>query len=307
MSTFLVTLITGHQGSSTAHQLLAAGHKVRGIVRDLKSPAAVDLTSIGVELYQATFEDVSTIQIAARGATGIFLNPIASFTDTSFQLRSTQNVLNAARAAQSVTTIVLSTAATVGKHYEWAAENPGYPTVVLNKQKAECEEAVLSSGFPYITILRPGWLMHNYTVPRYLDIHFPGVRQTHVLNVAFKPETRLPHLDAADVGKFAAAAFTKPERFAGKKIELGAENLTIEQAASELSRATGIEFKVRYMDQAEAEDMVSKSPSIRFQLVANWKNSDILAGSLDEYDIRLTTFAEYLAREKDGLEDTFKV
>ncbi|MET0698071.1 MAG: hypothetical protein ABWY93_00270 [Mycobacterium sp.] len=51
------------------------------------------------------------------------------------------------------------------------------------------------------------------------------------LATAYKPETRLDLIAAADVGRAAADAFECPERFHRQEIDLAAESLTMSEIA----------------------------------------------------------------------------
>src|SRR5271165_7002972 len=71
MSIFVVAGATGHVGSVVAHELLAAGHKVRAIVRSADKAKA--LAEKGAELLPGELGDVSFLTRALRGADGAFL------------------------------------------------------------------------------------------------------------------------------------------------------------------------------------------------------------------------------------------
>jgi uncharacterized protein YbjT (DUF2867 family) len=53
------------------------------------------------------------------------------------------------------------------------------------------------------------------------------------------PETRLDVLSATDLGRFAAAAFADPARFAGEEIDLAAAKVTMGEMAQAITAATG--------------------------------------------------------------------
>ncbi|KAE9580515.1 NmrA-like family domain-containing protein 1 [Colletotrichum fructicola] len=63
---------TGNQGGSVARRFLAAGYRVRGLTRNVSSPAATALASLGVEVVQADLEDVDSLKEAFRDANVIF-------------------------------------------------------------------------------------------------------------------------------------------------------------------------------------------------------------------------------------------
>src|SRR5271154_2974568 len=71
MSIFVVAGATGHVGSVVARELLAAGHKVRAIVRSVEK--AKPLAAQGAELLAGELSDISFVTRAMRGADGAFL------------------------------------------------------------------------------------------------------------------------------------------------------------------------------------------------------------------------------------------
>ena len=71
MSIFVVAGATGHVGSVVARELLAAGHKVRAIVRSVEKAKA--LAGQGAELLAGELSDVGFLTRALRGADGAFL------------------------------------------------------------------------------------------------------------------------------------------------------------------------------------------------------------------------------------------
>src|SRR5580658_1919095 len=94
MSIFVVAGANGHVGSVVARELLAAGHKVRAIVRDVGKAKALQ----GAELVAAELTDVGSITRAMRGADGAFLllPPAPAAPDVrAFQDRMTQALTTA--------------------------------------------------------------------------------------------------------------------------------------------------------------------------------------------------------------------
>lgn len=74
MPTYLVTGATGRQGGAVVDHLLAAGHKVRALVRDKSSSKAISLSDRGVTLFEGTHEQPSIFTEASANCQGFFLN-----------------------------------------------------------------------------------------------------------------------------------------------------------------------------------------------------------------------------------------
>jgi len=98
--------ITGRVGGATARALLAAGKKVRGIVRD---PAkAREWEDAGVELVTADWQDTAALAEAFRGAAGVFamvppnFAPSPCFPETLAVIASIREALAAASPERAV-------------------------------------------------------------------------------------------------------------------------------------------------------------------------------------------------------------
>lgn len=109
--------------------------------------------------------------------------------------------------------------------------------------------------------------MHNYLRPD-AQWHFPELATEGVLAHVFQNGTRVPHLDAADVGRIAASALSDPARFSGLELELGYQNLTPEDAAEMLTRVSGFPVKTRVRSAQEVAENRSRLPAVPFQEMA---------------------------------------
>ncbi|KAJ7078075.1 NAD dependent epimerase/dehydratase [Mycena epipterygia] len=304
MPTFLITSATGRQGTSTARLLLAKGAKVHALVRDTSSPASLALQSMGATLFKGNFDDVPAITAAMEGVTGVFLNTFPKIGDPTGEPRDAETFVAAARAAGTVTSFVVSTVCNAGRD-DWDTLKPDFPFLATYySSKSGVEKVVRASGFTY-TILRPGWLMHNYIAPG-PAYHFPEFMSARVLTVSYPRDFRMEHLDAADVGQFAAAALLDPLRFAGHEIELANERLTFDEIAAHLSEAVGAEVKVKYRTEEETAEARKTLPTVEMQLwaakVGRFQDAD--QTKVAQYGFRLTTFKEFLEREKSAIKKT---
>ncbi|KZP14952.1 NAD dependent epimerase/dehydratase, partial [Athelia psychrophila] len=293
----LVTGATGVQGGTTARELLGKNIPVRAFVRDPAAPAALALQKLGAELAQGDFDDVPAITAAVAGVSGVFLNTYPSFTDPAAEVRYAQNFVTAARAAQTVTTFVVSTVYKAGERAALAAAKPAYPFLAFYfSRKAGVEDVVRGGGFENTTVLRPDWLHYNYLAPG-CAIHFPEYRSEHVLAVSYARDYKLAHFDPEDVGKFAAAAFVEPRRFQGT-IELSGEALTFDEIAAIISRVAGVEVTARFRTEEETKTLIEGGtlPVLAGQVWAGEVSFE--RESLEKYGIELGTLERYLEREK---------
>lgn len=289
---FLITAATGRQGGSAARILLARGATVHALVRNRNSPAAVELETLGSVLFEGDFDNVPAIQAAAAGVTGIFLNlwPTPKPED---QLSQAKSFIDAAKQANS-STIVVSTAFLTGRPELWTGVD-GLEAYYTGK--AIVEDAVRQAGLPSYSILRPSFLMHNYLVPD-SQYHFPELAPKGILAHAYKAGRRMPHLDAADVGKFAAEALLNPEAFNGHEIELGFQNLTPEEAADAIRQVSGRPIPVHRRTDEEITAQRHLLHTLPFQELANEKDLTIDGEYLqNKYGVTLTTFQNFLGSE----------
>ncbi|KAJ7143299.1 NAD dependent epimerase/dehydratase [Mycena crocata] len=303
MPKFLITSATGRQGTSTARLLLAQGAQVNALVRDLTSDASLALQTMGATLFKGTFDDVPAITAAMQGVTGVFLNTFPNLADPMGEPRDAETFVAAARAAGTVTSFVVST---VFKANLFGDEKPQFPFLSrYYSSKAGVEKVIRASGLTY-TILRPGWLMHNY-IAQGTKYHFPDYIPSRVLTVSYARDYGLGHLDPADVGQFAAAALLDPPRFAGKELDLIYEELTFDEIAAHLTAAIGKEVTVKYRTEEETAEAKKVLPAVEEQLWAPTVTATKGAGNysqLVKYGFRLTTFEEFLEREKVAIRKT---
>src|SRR5437870_1609640 len=70
--TVLITGATGRQGGAVIRHMLTKGWNLRALTRNPNSDTALDLARQGVELAQGDFEDLASLERAARGVYGIY-------------------------------------------------------------------------------------------------------------------------------------------------------------------------------------------------------------------------------------------
>ncbi|UGQ11396.1 NmrA/HSCARG family protein [Yinghuangia sp. ASG 101] len=231
--TVLVTGATGLQGGATARQLLAAGARVRALARDPHAPRARALAQAGAEVVRGDMDDRASLDAAMRGAHGVFsVQPTIGYPGTppgftiEDEIRLGVNVADAANDA-GIRHLVY---ASVGG----AERSPG---IRRWESKWRIEEHIRSLGLP-ATILRPVRFMENHSHPT------TGVREG-VLSDVVKPDVPVQLIAATDIGAFAALAFTDPDRYVGRALEIAGDELTFPQivAAIGLATATAVTYR----------------------------------------------------------------
>ncbi len=220
----LVTGATGQQGGATARHLLAAGRRVRALVRDPGSDRAVALQAAGAELVRGDQTDRASLSAATAGVGGVFSVQPAH--------RPGEDVIDEARMGINVA----EAAATAGVDHLVYTSVGGVETSGPGTgwaPKLEIERRIADLGLP-VTVLRPVMFMDNHVNPRI------GIRsELSVLRLA--PEEVLIQVIAADdIGAFAALMFADPERHLGQVYELAGDELTKIELATKITAATGI-------------------------------------------------------------------
>ena len=202
---FLVTGITGHVGGATAQNLLAAGHKVRALVRDPKKAAA--WANQGVELVQGDFNDAGAIAGALQGVEGAYImvpplmTPQRGFPEAKAVIAA---YVDALKRVPPPRLVALSS---VG------AEKPerlGLITVLHL-----FEQALAPFTFP-IAFIRAGSFFEN-------DLHsLPIAVQSGHFYTFYQPADRpVPSIATRDIGALAAELLTDNTWTGRRIIELG--------------------------------------------------------------------------------------
>ncbi|MGG6894893.1 MULTISPECIES: NmrA/HSCARG family protein [Rhizobium] len=220
--TVVVTGATGKQGSAVVTNLLERGHKVRAVTRNPESAKAQGLAKAGVTLVRASLEDTAALTKALEGATSLFAMT------TPFEggpKAETQQGISAANAANAAGVHLVFNSAGSGNR------QTGIPHF---DSKYEVEKHIGKIGVR-ATILAPVYFMEN--------LYF-GMEQLAkgVFATPLPPTRQLAQITVADIGAVAVRVLEEPGRFAGKRFDLGGDELTSNDAIAILSRVTGRPF-----------------------------------------------------------------
>ncbi|MFK4449023.1 uncharacterized protein YbjT (DUF2867 family) [Caballeronia udeis] len=184
---YAITGITGKVGSALARELMAAGHPVRGVVRD--AARAASWAERGCELATARMDDATALAAAFDGAIGIFILP-PSVSDPTPGFPEARTVIDAVSAAilkaRPEKVVCLST---IGAQ---ASESN------LLTQHTMMEEALRAMPMP-VAFLRPCWFMENAA----WDL--TSARDNGVIASYLQPlDKPVSMVSTADVGRVAA-------------------------------------------------------------------------------------------------------
>ncbi|WP_327341038.1 MULTISPECIES: NmrA family NAD(P)-binding protein [unclassified Streptomyces] len=287
----LVSGATGKQGGATARALLAAGTPVRALVRDAAAARARAVEELGAELVTGDLDDRASLARAAAGTRAVFSVQMPAMTGDGFdfdgEVTQARNLIEAAREA-GVPHFVHTSVTGAGQHVEtpgWAEGRWASMEGTLGA-KAAIQELVRAAGFPYWTLLKPGFFMENF-LPSSAFL-FPRGIEGGLVSV-LNPDTRLSLVAVDDIGAAAAAAVADPSTFNRLELELASDHLSMTQIAEVLSLALGTHLPAPDMTrtQAEAAGMPGPGGSHEYLNVAEQPGRPQYARDLG---IPLTTF-----------------
>ncbi|AOS63943.1 NmrA/HSCARG family protein [Actinoalloteichus hymeniacidonis] len=246
----LVTGATGKQGGAVARALLAAGTRVRALVRDPGSDRAQAVAALGAELVRGDLNDPATLQAATTGVRAVFSvqTPVLDDLDSDGESVRGTNLVRAAYEA-GVEQFVHTSVSGAGEHHRTA---PGWAEGRWNRHywesKAVIDDLVREVGFPYWTVLKPAGFMENLLEWSPL---FGDWKKTGFIT-AFAADTRLSFVAVQDIGAAAAAVFADPRRFHGLDVELAGDLLTMTEMAAVLAEVSGRQVDAPVLTSAEA-------------------------------------------------------
>ncbi|KAI3325556.1 NmrA-like family protein [Xylariaceae sp. AK1471] len=300
MTTYLVIQATGHQSQWTITHLLEAGAKVHAVVRDPQKTLPV-LQRPGVTIFKGESNNFEEVSRAAQGCEGVFLN---TFPIPGLETQQAKTVVDACKKA-GVKNIVVTTTMGTGNRAMWddhVTEECGLRGYYLSK--AEVEDVVRSAGFEAYTILRPGFIHIDYMLPNAAQ-NFPELPTNGELAHCFDDGVRMPHTDAHDIGKYAAAALQNPAKFGSQEIDLVNENLTIQEVRDILVRVSGRDVRVKRRTPEEVEAARTTAFGQSFHLMANSKDFGASVAAAKEAEVKFgipfTSLEAALRREKGRL------
>ena len=269
----LVTGATGQQGGAVARALLAKGQQVRVMTRHPEKAAS--LAKAGAEVVQGDLTNQAILQMALRGVHGVFA--MSTWVEEGMEAEVRQGTMLADAAKQAGITHYVYTS--VGS----AHRNTGIPHF---DSKWKVEQHIRQIGLP-ATILRPVWFMENFTT-------FAKPSAEGVLILPMKPSRKLAMVALKDIGEFGAAAFLRPNDFLGQAIDLAGDDLTMPEAAAQLTHAIGRPIRFQEFPMEQAEAAMGHDLTTMFR----WFNEVGYAIDIptlkQKFQMPLTTFAEWI-------------
>jgi len=220
----VVTGGTGKQGGAVVKSLLERGHEVRAVTRSTESVKARELANAGVTLVRASLEDTAALTKALEGATSLFAMTTPFEGGTQAETRQGISAADAAKAA-GVHLVFTS----VGS----ANRQTGIPHF---DSKYEVEEYIARSAYAPRS-WRP-------SISWRTSISAQSSSRRAIYATPLPPTRQLAQVAVADIGAVAVRLLEDPGRFAGKRFDLGGDELTGNDVVAILSRVTGRPFTI---------------------------------------------------------------
>ena len=289
---------TGAQGGAVIDALAGSEFALRALVRDPSTAAATALASRGVELVQGDFDDSASLEQGTKGAYRVFsvqTPPMPQ--DHDQEARTARKLVGAAR-KNGVEIFVHTSVARAGDHEGFVgwAERRWWPVYWTSKEATN--QAVRDSGFPHWVILKPAYMMDNLVAPK-SHWMYPGLKPRAAIETAMAEESRLHFIAAADVGRFAAAAFADPSRFDRQEIDLASEALTMSEVASILSSAVGKPVAARHYTADEAVKLGNPPGLTESQKWASVEGYKVDVEKANGHGIVLERLSDWARRMRD--------
>jgi uncharacterized protein YbjT (DUF2867 family) len=226
--------------------LLERGHEVRTVTRSTESAKARELANAGVTLVRASLERHGRAHEGARMSDLLFAMTTPFEGGTQAETRQGISAADAAKAA--------------GVHLVFTSAGSANRASRHFDSKYEVEEHIAQIGVRS-TVLAPVYFMEN--------LHLGKEQLAKGIYATPLPPTRqLAQVAVANIGAVAVRLLEDPGRFAGKRFDLGGDELTGNDVLAILPRVTGrpfTYFQVLSLDRVslESQSGVKRSYHLR--------------------------------------------
>jgi uncharacterized protein YbjT (DUF2867 family) len=218
----LVTGATGKQGGAVARLLLERGHSVRAVTRNPSTPAATALAQLGAELVTGDLADRDAMNRAARGMDAVYSMGTPFEAGTDAEIRQGTTTADAARDAGAF--LLYSSVGDANRH-------TGIPHF---DSKYAVEQHIRSIGVP-ATIIAPAYFMENIA---YLQAQM----RDNVYPTPLTPDRKLAQISVPDIAAVAVTVLENRERYAGRRFDISADEVSASDTIRILSDITGRAF-----------------------------------------------------------------
>jgi uncharacterized protein YbjT (DUF2867 family) len=224
----IVTGATGTHGGAVARGLIAAGHRVRALVRDADSDRARRLRDAGADLVTGDLDDQASLARAFADVAAVYAvtTPFGGGADE--EERQGEQIIAAAQDS-ALPWLVLASVA--------AADRAPVPHFA---SKARIERRLRASSVPW-TVIAPSYFFENVS----------GVGTAigqGTLPLAMPPDKPLHQVALANLGALVAAVLTRRDEHLFQRVEVAGDAPT----PAEMAKALGVAFVRLPIDDVQA-------------------------------------------------------
>ena len=224
MKTIFVTGATGNQGGAVVASLIKNGFNFRALTRKTDSAKAQKLQKLNVELVKGDLNEVITYRNHLKDIDGIF--SVQTFENgIEKEIKQGIDLANLAK-EYGVNHFLYSSVA-------GADLNTGIPHF---DSKFKIENHIKQLGLPY-TIIRPNSLFENFLIPQVRSRILKGTLASPINNTKTQQ-----FLSAIDIGEISADIFLNKEKYLGKTITIGSEEMNMQQVSKTFSQVLSKEI-----------------------------------------------------------------
>jgi len=277
MKTIFVTGATGNQGGAVVTSLIRDGFKIKALTRTIDSSKAQVLQKKNIELVKGDLNDLTTFRNHLKGVDGIF--SVQSFENgIEMEIRQGMDLANLAK-EYGVTHFLYSSVA-------GADMNTGIPHF---DSKYKIENHIKQLGLPF-TIIRANSLFENFLIPQVKSRILKGKLASPI-----NKNKSQQFIGAVDIGEISADIFLNREKYLGKTITIGSEEMDMQQVATTFSEMLGREISYQKFPMLIARIVMGKDLYKMFKWIN--ENDAIFIKELElfkkEYP-NLTSFEQWI-------------
>ena len=236
---------TGHQGGGVVRAILndkKSPFRVRALTTNLNSDKANELKKLGVEVVEASVDDLDSLERAFKGADSAYC--VTFYWNHMNPDREITNAVNLAKAAKAakINHTIWSTFEDTRKYVP--LEDTRMPTLLGRFKvphfdaKAEANHYFTELGVP-TTFLLTSFYWDNFIFWGMEPKKGPDGKYAMTFPLGDK---KMPGIASEDIGKCAYTIFKRGKEFINKTVGVAGEHLTGYQMAETLSKALGIEI-----------------------------------------------------------------
>ncbi len=279
--TILVAGATGRIGGAVIKTLLKNNVPVKALSRTPDSIAAQRLESQGITVVKGDMADTASLVKAIEGCYGVFSLQNYFEYGGDKEVQFGKNMADAAKKA-NISHFIFSSIASVDKD----TKVPHFET------KYTIEKYIREIGLN-ATILRPVKFMENY----YILQVYKGILGGKLFD-AIKGDKAHQLIALDDIGAYAYDAYSNPNKYMGKTIEIAGEEMKNDHVAATISEVFGHPVKFKNLPMFGAKMFMDKEVYIMYKWFNEKGYSVDIEGNKKNYpNVKITSFRQWLINE----------